>query len=260
MNAPLPRIVFVVSENNADAVEHARTIDPDASIVRYPESGLHPTHHLAALGPRLKVEWKRSREVPIVVLTHSETLLSAFGELIEAKILAPADVAIDVVLPDEVRRCFYTEDGALAEPWPFGFMTPSPDRLPVDVWAEFGLGSETQRSIEKVLPNRLDEARRRIEAIQQACRDGRDPEIEPTALALLREAAGVDTMRVYQLAENVVVEGYMNGTSDAEAAPGVVDARRRTIAWALSVTSEPMMPLAETGMYPPKTSGFDSSG
>lgn len=98
--------------------------------------------------------------------------------------------------------------------------------------------------------NRLQEARRRIADIRQACRKGLDPDIGAEALHVLREATGADTMRVYQLAENLIVEVYLGQNSDLEAALMVADAWVRTKAWAFSVSGKPTIPLAETGMYP----------
>jgi hypothetical protein len=98
--------------------------------------------------------------------------------------------------------------------------------------------------------NRLEEARHRMRAIRQACREGRDPAIDAEALRMLREAVGTDALRVWQLAELLIVEAYMAALSDVDAAKVVVDAWTKTTAWALSVSGKPMIPLADIGMYP----------
>lgn len=70
---------------------------------------------------------------------------------------------------------------------------------------------------------------------------------------MLREVVSDDdAMRVYQLAENTVREGYHHGCDDVLAAEIAVDHWTRTVAWTLKVTGKPMVPLAETGMYPPR--------
>lgn len=101
--------------------------------------------------------------------------------------------------------------------------------------------------------SREDEARRRIAAVHEACRAGAPPPgFAPEVLDLLRAAVGSDAMRLYQLAEGTIVEAYLGGLSDMEAARVAVDGWQRTNAWVIEVTGAPMLPLAATGMYPPK--------
>ncbi len=95
--------------------------------------------------------------------------------------------------------------------------------------------------------NRLKTAQARILATHQACRENKNPPIDPEALSILQAVTGTDTMRVYQLAEAVVTEVYLRACNDVEAAKVVADNWVRVVAWLGSV-----MPLAETGMYPPK--------
>lgn len=100
--------------------------------------------------------------------------------------------------------------------------------------------------------NRLKLAQARIAAIHQACRENKNPPIDPEALRNLQAVVGTDVMRVYQLAEDVVAETYYNACDDVEASRIVVDNWMRVVNWCISVTGSPMLPLAETGMYPPK--------
>ncbi len=101
------------------------------------------------------------------------------------------------------------------------------------------------------MPNRRHEARERVKAIREACRANVPPPVVPEALAVLQEAAGDDAMRVYQLAENMVMEGHFSGLGDYDAAFLAADVWAKAWAWTIEVTGAPPVPLADTGMYSP---------
>ena len=99
--------------------------------------------------------------------------------------------------------------------------------------------------------NRREEARERIRSIRRACRVGEPPPVDPNALVVLREAAGSDGLRVYQLAEEMVVQAFMNDLDDVAAATIAADHFRAAEARHVELTGKPFVPLAQTGMYPP---------
>mgnify|MGYP006363922085 FL=1 len=99
--------------------------------------------------------------------------------------------------------------------------------------------------------NRRDEMCLRCATIQQACRDGKDPLLDFSSLTVLRNAAGDDAMRVYQSAEQTAFEAYWRGINDREAALIVVEQFQFMQNIAIKATGRKLVPLAETGMYPP---------
>lgn len=121
----IPKITFVVSTDNALAREHAQELSAlHASFVIWPEQALHPSKHFKQIAHKLKEALAGDR--PLVILTHSNAILSAVGELVEAKEIPREDVEVRLVEEDgRMRRCRYTIDGCLGDacgdPWPIGF-------------------------------------------------------------------------------------------------------------------------------------------
>ena len=119
------RVVLVVSFKSyliRREVTRCAVEDPRRIPLFFPELGLHPEHHA-----------KEVRELVLgkdrsVIGTHSEAILSAVGEAIEAKRLAAEDVVIVMVDEDVAQRIFaFNADGHITgEPrWPIGFFAPS---------------------------------------------------------------------------------------------------------------------------------------
>jgi len=100
--------------------------------------------------------------------------------------------------------------------------------------------------------NRRDEMNARCDAIQQACREGKDPPLDFSTLTVLRNAAGDDVMRVYQLAEQTAFTAYWHGIDDREAATMVAENWQNLQRIAIDSTGLRFKPLADTGMYPPR--------
>lgn len=127
------KITFIVSTDNALAREHAQELSVlRASFVIWPEQALHPSKHFKQIVHRLKEALAGDR--PLVILTHSEAILSAVGCLVEAKEIPREDV--EVRLFEEggvVRRCRYTIDGCLGDacgdPWPVAFFASGIDAI-----------------------------------------------------------------------------------------------------------------------------------
>lgn len=133
-----PKIIFIVSTDNALAREHAQELFAlRASFVVWPEQAFHPSKHFKQIAHKLKDALAGDR--PLVILTHSEAILSAVGCLVEAKEIAREHVEVRVVMEGGgVRRCRYTIDGHLGDDcgdsWPDGFFVFGAG--PIAVWKE----------------------------------------------------------------------------------------------------------------------------
>ena len=97
-------------------------------IIEQPELHLHPAKQ-GAVGrmlSRLAAQSERHGSV-LLVETHSEALISAIGEQIEAGALKQELVQLVVfertspVEPVQVRLVEFDEKGYLQRPWPLGF-------------------------------------------------------------------------------------------------------------------------------------------
>jgi predicted ATPase len=118
----MPLVTIVLSEHTAFAELHGASIASESTcVVVYPETRVHPAHQFRAIVPHLK---QATSQRPLIILTHSEAIVNACGELVEAGAFAPDD--IDVRIADENgHRSFKFDGKGFLQDWPIGWFFAS---------------------------------------------------------------------------------------------------------------------------------------
>ena len=85
-------------------------------VFEYPEILLHANDVVWIA----QMIWDLSKNVPVVVITHSQVLVNDLGEKVENGTLSREEVTVFC----EGVGCHFDEGGVLQEPWPYGFFLP----------------------------------------------------------------------------------------------------------------------------------------